>query len=220
MKYFCVSISKEIGEVQSFSLREEAVDYFETVFGQAVYEKRRRRRERLEKDILKYKEEINQQILSMDRWNQEGTIVNEDYVTLDMLLKRWERKEDTLEELMSYFDEKPISFEEKLDSYKKNPVIGEKQLLLRMGSIYENKDKFEVVGENYYYTVHEIECEKNLKDAFRELPEAEDGNGFFRLLLPVEKGMQRVSERIAKQRQGILREFHGNKKRLRNQKLE
>ena len=193
MDYVCVLETKKITDKQVFQSKQEAIDFFESKYGEELYQEARKQIKSLEKTIANV-ESIYQ-----------GTEKE------DKKLAEARRKLEKQREILM---KQPTRYERKSKSWEKQLNYGEDQLMLKVGSIYKRSTGFEVVEEKHYIKVENIVVNGDSNDLIKILPEYYKKSVQYLHILCGENAYERAIKLIAKLRGQISRDYKKDTTRL------
>lgn len=194
MNYISILETKEIVRKQIFDTKQVAIDYFESQYGEEIYNQAKRNIESLNKS----KENIMTKYQASEKEDKK--------------LEEIERKLERQREILS---KQPTTYEKRLDPWKKRQfTYGENQLMLQVGSIYKRSSGFEVVEEKHYIKVENADFPGDSKEFLNSLPLEYKQKNQFLYILCGENAQERAIKLIVKLRGQLSREYKKDTTRL------
>ena len=222
MNYVCVSINKEVVNKETFSDKQQAMAYFQTLHGERILEEKEGVKHRLENHIVTYEKQIQREwkrrlAVEEQAAREEKEISLSFYdcwqANLDLLCEKKKKKEVQLEQIRLDMEKIEVDYEAKYNGYKENLYTREPQLMLHISGIYQNGQQFTVIEEKYYYIGAKIDTDKTIYTVLERLPQQFDKNRYF---LYVFKEMEDTEECVE---QDNLNRIQNTVNRIRNQIL-
>ena len=192
MDYVCVLETKKISNKQVFQSKQEAIDFFESRYGEEIYQEARKQIKSIEKTIA----------------NVETT-----YQGTEKEDKKLAEARRKLERLKGILAKQPTTYESKSEPWKKL-TYDEDQLMLKVGSIYKRSTGFEVVEEQHLIRMENISFDGDSKALIKSLPEEYKQSNQFLYILCGENASDRAMKLIIKLRGQLSRNYKKDTTRL------
>ena len=193
MGYVSVLVTKKIADKQVFQSKKEAIDFFESKYGEEIYQEADKQLKSIEKTIA----------------NVEATYHGTDKEDIKLAEARKKR-----EKQRGILGKQPTTYEKKFEPWKKQLIYGEEQLMLRVGSIYKRSTGFEVVEEQHYIKVENIDFDGDSDELVMSLPKEYKQSNQFLYILCGENANDRALKLAVKLRGQISRDYKKDSTRL------
>ena len=189
MEYVTVMVDKKILDKREFEIESEAIDYFDSKFG----------------DIIRKSAE--RQIKLLDNWlpKYADSYTDSDYV------KKQRKRLETLKESLN---EKPVRYDNKYEPWKDQQLMGKDGLIYHVGSIYRKGARYLVVEEEHYARVDNIEFDGNVDALYDTLSKENKTHSRFLYIFSGFMAKERAIEKVKKLRIQIMREYRKDHTRL------
>lgn len=189
MKYVTLMVDKKVLDKREFETEDEAIDYFDGRFGDIIRKKMERQIKLLENRLPKY---------------------SDTYTDYHYVIKQRER----LELLRKSLNEKPVRYENKYEPWNNQQLKGEDRVIYHVGSICRKGARYQVVEEEHYVRVDDIEFEGNVEALYDLLKKEHKTQGRFLYIFSGFMANERAIEQIKKLRIQIIREYRKDHTRL------
>ncbi|MBR3834447.1 MAG: hypothetical protein IKJ73_09010 [Lachnospiraceae bacterium] len=188
MNYVTMMINKKILDKKEFETESEAIDYFDSRFGDMI-------RKTLERQIKLLEDKIPKD--------------SDSFSDSDYIIKRRRR----LKELKDSLQEKQVRYEKKYEPWFDKQMVGKPGLIFRVGSIYRRGTKYRVVEEEHYARVDNVSFDGDADDLYKSLSE-EQKSGRFLYIFSGFQAYERAEKKVKKLRVQIIREYKKDSSRL------
>ena len=206
MNFLCAAVKKET-VTEKFYSREEALAYFQQMYGERIVEKMEVSERRLENQITslgrklknhKDEPEIIQRISERRRAAEEKW----------RNIERWLNGED---------EQKPVYMEETFDRYKEQLLTEDEELFFYMAGIYNVGKRYRVTEEKYSYICVVVTGMEGSSEAVRYLPERMvEGNLALYVCEESPAAVKRYKQQLSKIRAQVRRDYNKNQTLMRN----
>lgn len=176
MNYVCVSVNKEIVNRETFYNKLQALNYFESLHGEAIVQEKHRMKNRLRNSIKNYDCKMKNHQLYMENAKAYGVLSRADQEKLEMLSDRKAQREAELKQLELDLCKQEVSYMEKCNDYKKAPWSEVPQMILHITGIYQRGYVYSVVEEKYYCIGAKINSDEPISKIVKKLPPQFDTN--------------------------------------------
>lgn len=206
MNYLCAAVKKEIVS-QTFYSREEALVYFQQMYGDRIIEKMEVSERRLEnqitilgKKLKKYKDEPEM----IQRISESRQTAEEKWRAIE----RWLNGED---------ERKPVYMEETFDRYKEQLLTEDEELFFYMAGIYNVGRRYRVAEEKHSYMCVVVTGMEGSSEAVRHLPERMlEGNLALYVCEESPETVKRYRQQLSKIRAQVRRDYNKNRTLMKN----
>lgn len=206
MNYLCAAVKKEV-VTETFYSREEALVYFQQMYGERVVEKMEVSERRLENQITvlerklkKYKDEPEM----IQRLSERRQTAEEKWRAIE----GWLNGED---------EQKPVYIEEAFDRYKEQLLTEDEELFFYMAGIYNVGGRYRVTEEKHSYICTVVTGMGGSSEAVSHLPERMvEGNLVLYVCEESPDTVKRYRQQLSKIRAQVRRDYNKNRTLMKN----
>ncbi len=189
MEYVTLMVDKKVIDKREFETEDEAIDYFDGRFGDIIRKSVERQIKLLENRLPEY---------------------SDPFTDSDYVIKQRKR----LEILRESLNEKPVRYENKYEPWKNQQLMGKDGLMYHVGSIYRKGARYQVVEEEHYARVDNMEFDGNVEALYDLLKKEHKTQSRFLYIFSGFMANERAIEKVKKLRIQIMREYRKDHTRL------
>lgn len=206
MIYCCAIINKEVLDKKVFSLKKEALDYFNSRFGEDIKQDRKEKEERIVRSIARCDKKLMEleiePVYAFDKISWEKR--EQELLRITNLKSRRKKELDKLHKEMESTDCYYVwsfvaDMEERFDESE--------FVILRICQIYKVADaKYEVAKEVYKVVSATIEHVADVSKVFEKLPDRLSGRREATICVPKTAGTKKIRKFISQVKRYVLSE--------------